>query len=270
MMPSCPRTRKRTTNYSIMNSESAIGVFDSGVGGVSVLRDMARLLPRERFVYFGDNLNAPYGTKREEEIRTLAMNVADVLLASDIKALVVACNTATSAAIVQLREKLSIPVVGMEPALKPASKMSHGGKVIVLATPATLRQNKFRRLYELYGQNAVIRPCAGLMEFAEREILEGLEIDGYLSSCLAPYKNEQIDAAVLGCTHYVFLKKAISKALPGVPLVDGNDGTARRLEYLLRERNLLRTEGEGEITFMTSGDEKEYIPLMERLFRLEI
>jgi len=108
------------------------------------------------------------------------------------------------------------------------------------------------------------------MEFAEREMLEGPEIDGYLSSCLAPYKNEQIDAAVLGCTHYVFLKKAIRKALPGVPLVDGNDGTARRLEFLLRERNLLRTEGEGEITFMTSGDETTYIPLMKRLFQVEI
>ena len=253
-----------------MNSDCAIGVFDSGVGGVSVLRDMARLLPRERFVYFGDNLNAPYGTKREEEIRTLAMNVADVLLASDIKALVVACNTATSAAIVQLREKLTIPVVGMEPALKPASQMRRNGKVVVLATPATLRQAKFRRLYDLYGQNAVIKPCPGLMEFAEKEILEGPELDGYLTRCFAPYKNEQIDAAVLGCTHYVFLKKAIQKALPGVPLVDGNDGTARRLEFLLKERNLLRTEGEGEVTFMTSGDENEYIPLMKRLFALEI
>ena len=166
-----------------MNSESAIGVFDSGVGGVSVLRNMARLLPRERFIYYGDNLNAPYGTKSEEEIRTLAMHVADVLLASDIKALVVACNTATSAAIVQLREKLTIPVVGMEPALKPASQMRRNGKVIVLATPATLRQKKFLRLYELYGQNAVIRPCAGLMEFAEREELEGPGIEGYLRGC---------------------------------------------------------------------------------------
>ena len=253
-----------------MNSESAIGVFDSGVGGVSVLRDMARLLPRERFVDYGDNLNAPYGTKSEDTIRTLAMNVADVLLALDVKALVVACNTATSAAIVQLRERLTIPVVGMEPALKPASKMRHGGKVIVLATPATLRQDKFRRLYELYGQNAVIRPCAGLMEFVEREELEGPEVERYLDWCFAPYRNEQIDAAVLGCTHYVFLKKAISKVLPGVPLVDGNDGTARRLEFLLKERNLLRNEGEGKITFMTSDDEKAYIPLMERLFRLEI
>ncbi len=253
-----------------MNSKSAIGVFDSGVGGVSVLRDMARLLPRERFVYYGDNRNAPYGVRSEEEIRSLAMNVADVLMGYDIKALVVACNTATSAAIVQLREKLSIPVVGMEPALKPASELWCGGQVLVLATPATLRQNKFQQLYELYGQKAIIQPCAGLMEFAEREMLEGEEIDAYLNECFAPYRGVQLDAVVLGCTHYVFLKKAIAKALPGVPLVDGNSGTARRLEFLLKERNLLREEGEGEIAFMTSGNEAEYIPLMERLFKLEI
>jgi len=253
-----------------MNSKSAIGVFDSGVGGVSVLRDMARLLPRERFVYYGDNLNAPYGVRSEEEIRSLAMNVADVLMGYDVKALVVACNTATSAAIVQLREKLSIPVVGMEPALKPASELWCGGQVLVLATPATLRQNKFQQLYELYGQKAIIQPCAGLMEFAEREMLEGEEIDAYLNECFAPYRGVQLDAVVLGCTHYVFLKKAIAKALPGVPLVDGNSGTARRLEFLLKERNLLREEGEGEIAFMTSGNEAEYIPLMERLFKLDI
>ncbi len=250
--------------------DSPIGVFDSGVGGVSVLRDMARLLPKEKFVYYGDNKNAPYGTKTEEEIRALALNVTSELLEYNIKALVVACNTATSAAIIQLREKLSIPVVGMEPALKPASKLWHGGQVLVLATPATLRQNKFQHLYELYGQNAVIQPCAGLMEFAERGEMEGEGIDRYLAECFGPYKNIQIDAAVLGCTHYVFLKRAIAKALPGVPLIDGNDGTARRLEFLLKERKLLREEGEGSVCFMTSGEEAVYLPRMEMLFHTPI
>ena len=253
-----------------MNSESAIGVFDSGVGGVSVLRDMVRLLPCERFVYYGDNLNAPYGTKSEEMIRTLAMNVADVLVAMDVKALVVACNTATSAAIIQMRGKLSIPVVGMEPALKPASEMWCGGNVLVLATPATLRQSKFQNLYARYGQKAIIQPCAGLMEFAEREELSGEGIDSYLNECFAPYRGMQLDAVVLGCTHYVFLKKAIAKALPGVPLVDGNEGTARRLQFLLAERELLRTSGEGGVEFMTSGDESVCVPLMEKLFRMPI
>lgn len=253
-----------------MKNDRPIGIFDSGVGGVSVLRDMVRMLPHERFVYYGDNLNAPYGVRKEEEIRTLAMHVADVLLSFDVKALVVACNTATSAAVAQMRERLDIPVVGMEPALKPASQMWHGGKVLVLATPATLRQNKFQRLNELYGQNAIIQPCAGLMEFAEAGKLEGEEIDSYLKECFAPYRDMQLDAAVLGCTHYVFLKRAIQKALPGVPLVDGNEGTARRLQYLLREGNMLRESGEGSVTFMTSGDEEVYLPLMKKLFELPI
>ncbi len=259
-----------TLNPQEICADSPIGVFDSGVGGVSVLRDMARLLPHERFIYYGDNKNAPYGTKNEEEIRALAMHVADVLTDMNVKALVVACNTATSAAIVQLREKLSIPVVGMEPALKPASKLWHGGQVLVLATPATLKQNKFQHLYELYGQNAVIQPCAGLMEFAERGEMEGEGIEHYLKECLAPYRDIQIDAAVLGCTHYVFLKKAIAKVLLGVPLIDGNDGTARRLEFLLRERSLLKAEGEGGVRFMTSGAEDVYLPRMEMLFHTPI
>lgn len=253
-----------------MNRERAIGVFDSGVGGVSVLRDMARMLPRERFIYYGDNRNAPYGVKTEEEIRTLATHVADVLVALDVKALVVACNTATSAAIATLREKLTIPVVGMEPALKPAARMCHGGQVLVLATPATLRQNKFQHLYALYGQHAIIQPCPGLMEFAERGEMEGEGIDGYLRELFRPYQGMELDAAVLGCTHYVFLKRAIGRALPGVPLVDGNDGTARRLKFLLEEGGLLRETGQSEVRFMTSGDENVYLPLMKRLFETPV
>ncbi len=247
-----------------------IGVFDSGVGGVSVLRDLVRMLPRERFIYYGDNLNAPYGVKTEEEIRTLALHVADVLLSMGIKALVVACNTATSAAISTLRERLSIPVVGMEPALKPAALSRRQGEILVLATPATLRQQKFKHLYALYGEHAIILPCPGLMEFAERGQLTGEEIDGYLARQFAPLRDTALDAAVLGCTHYVFLKKAIGKALPGVPLIDGNDGTARRLRYLLTEAGTLRPSGEGEVRFMTSGDEAVFIPLMRRLFRVPI
>ena len=253
-----------------MDKNSAIGIFDSGVGGVSVLRDAMTLLPREHFLYYGDNLNAPYGTKSEDEIRTLATHVADVLCAYGVKALVVACNTATSAAAASLREKLTIPVIGMEPALKPASQLWHGGRILVLATPATLRQHKFQLLSEKYGEHADVCPCAGLMEFAESGELEGERIDRYLSRQLAPWRDVQIDAAVLGCTHYVFLRRALSRALPGVPLIDGNDGTARRLMSLLDQGGMLRSEGEGSVSFMTSGDETVYIPLMEKLLRIPI
>ena len=253
-----------------MDRNSAIGIFDSGVGGVSVLRDIMRRLPRERFIYYGDNLNAPYGTKSEAEIRALAVNVANVLMKSDIKALVVACNTATSAAVATLRETLSIPVVGMEPALKPASFLWHGGKILVLATPATLRQHKFQLLSEKYGEHALIRPCAGLMEFVESGDLTGEPVRAYLKDMLSDYADVRLDAVVLGCTHYVFLKRVLSELLPDVPLVDGNDGTARRLTDLLDKGGLIRAEGEGGVEFMTSGDPSVYIPLMQKLFRVPI
>lgn len=246
----------------------AIGVFDSGVGGVSVLRDMARLLPGERFLYYGDNQNAPYGVRPEEEIRALSLAAAQRLLREPLKALVVACNTATSAAIADLRARLTIPVVGMEPALKPAAQMAREGQVLVLATPATLRQRKFHHLYELYGQRALVCPCEGLMEFAEAGELGGQRLDGYLRDAFAPYRGMLLDALVLGCTHYVFLKRAIGQALPGVPLIDGNLGTARRLAHLLSEAGLERVQGQGEVRFITSGDERVFIPRMEMLFRL--
>lgn len=249
-----------------MSDARSIGVFDSGVGGVSVLRDLVRLLPRERFIYYGDNKNAPYGTRSEEEIRVLSLDVANWLLGRDIKAMLVACNTATSAAIQTLRERLSIPVVGMEPALKPAYELHADGKILVLATPATLRQAKFHRLYERYGEHAVALPCPELVEFVESGRCEGDEIDAYLARRFADVQGEKLAAAVLGCTHFSFLKKALGRALPGVPLLDGNEGSARRLEYLLRENGTLREDGEGSVEFFTSGDEDVFLPLMRRLF----
>ena len=249
-----------------MSDARPIGVFDSGVGGVSVLRELVRLLPRERFIYYGDNKNAPYGTRSEEEIRALSLDVAKWLLSRDVKAMLVACNTATSAAIQTLRERLSIPVVGMEPALKPAYELHADGKILVLATPATLRQAKFRRLYERYGEHAVALPCPELVEFVESGRCEDDEIDAYLARRFAEVRGEKLAAAVLGCTHFSFLKKALGRALPGVPLLDGNEGSARRLEYLLRENGTLREAGEGSVEFFTSGDEAVFLPLMRRLF----
>ena len=249
-----------------MSDARPIGVFDSGVGGVSVLRELVRLLPRERFIYYGDNKNAPYGTRSEEEIRALSLDVANWLLGRDVKAMLVACNTATSAAVATLRERLSIPVVGMEPALKPAYELHADGKILVLATPATLRQAKFHRLYERYGEHAVALPCPELVEFVESGRCEGDEIDAYLARRFADVQGEKLAAAVLGCTHFSFLKKALGRALPGVPLLDGNEGSARRLEYLLRENGTLREAGEGSVEFFTSGDEAVFLPLMRRLF----
>lgn len=247
-----------------------IGVFDSGLGGVSVLRNMSALLPKEDFIYFGDDKNAPYGTKSEEEILRLAIDDTSFLLQKNVKAIVIACNTATSAAANHLRETLSVPVIGMEPALKPASLNRKEGVIGVMATPATLKQKKFRLLYEKYGDHAMPIPCPGLMEFAEKGILSGEEIDVFLNKLLAPYRKYPLESVVLGCTHYVFLKAAISKALPGVILYDGNDGTARQLRRVLEEKNWLKETGEGSVSMYTSGDESHILPLMWSLFREKI
>lgn len=251
-----------------MDQDRPIGIFDSGMGGIGVLREAVQLLPNERFIYYGDNLNAPYGVLPEERIRALALDVTDKLMAQQIKALVVACNTATSAAAQAIRQRVQIPVIGMEPALKPAAQMRRGGKILVLATPMTLKLDKFAHLMELYGQEAIRVPCEGLMEFAERGELEGARIDGFLNQLLAPYRRFEVDVAVLGCTHYVFLKKAISRALPGVQLIDGNLGTVRRLRQLLEEACALRTQGPGEVCFQTSGDPEIVLPRMKMLYDL--
>lgn len=242
-----------------------IGVFDSGIGGISLLRNMRALLPGEDFIYYGDEKNAPYGTKSEQEILALSRADVDFLMHHDVKAIVIACNTATSAAAKELRSELSLPIIGIEPALKPAHLERRSGNIAVLATPATLRQSKFLKLMELYGEGAVSVPCPGLMEFVERGITEGAEIDAFLDAALKPIRGLKLDGAVLGCTHYSFLFKAISKSLNGVKLYDGNEGTARQLRRVLTDKNLLSDKTYGKVTLLTSGDETKTIPIMQKL-----
>ena len=249
-----------------MSCGAPIGVFDSGVGGISVLAQARRLLPRERFVYFGDTLHAPYGTRAPEEVLALAEAAFDRLRLLNCKAVVIACNTATAAAAAHLREKWpDLPIIAMEPALKPASLLRHGGSVLVLATPMTLRLEKFARLMALYGEGAVPVPCPGLPELVEAMDFGAAE--AYLREKLAPHLDPAPDAVVLGCTHYVFLRPALGRILPaGTPVVDGNLGTARQLERVLGQRSLLRGEdGEGGVTLLSSSPDPEAVALMRRL-----
>jgi glutamate racemase len=242
-----------------------VGVFDSGVGGISTLREMIRELPEERFVYFGDMANAPYGTKSTEEVTNCVRSVVDKLLQKNIKALVIACNTATGAAAAVLRKELNIPVVGMEPALKPASKARKNGSVLVLATPLTLQQEKFENLMKQYGEGAVKVPCPGLMELVEADDTAGAL--HYLRELFTTYPPEKVDAVVLGCTHYVFLKDMIRELLPErIAITDGNAGTARQLRRVLEQNNLLNGEGPGSVELETSGTEEDIL-LMRRLLQ---
>lgn len=232
--------------------EHPIGVFDSGVGGISALQAMIRTLPQEHFIYYGDTANAPYGTKDTEEVIACVRQVTNHLIARGIKALVIACNTATGAAAYTLRKELTIPVIGMEPALKPASEIRKNGDILVLATPLTLHQDKFNRLMEKYGEGAVRVPCTGLMELVEMENWNGAE--AYLEEVFGLYDLKKVDAVVLGCTHYVFLKDMIRKMLPEhISITEGSDGTARQLKRVLARNHLLKERGEGFVELETSG-----------------
>ena len=242
---------------------SPIGVFDSGVGGIGTLAALRRELPQERFLFYGDTANAPYGTKSREAVMGCINRIMEHLLAQDVKAVVIACNTATAVAAAELRAKYTLPIIGIEPALKPAHEMRRDGSILVLATPMTLKLEKFRALYERYGEGAIPLPCPGLMELVEREADD--EARRYLLELFSPYDLTKVDAVVLGCTHYVFLRQVLKDILPDTVLVlDGNAGTARQLRRVLTANDLL-ADGQGSITLETSGDPAKVLPVMQRL-----
>ena len=249
-----------------MDKNDFIAVFDSGVGGISVLRHLVRQLPEERFLYFGDSANAPYGTKTKEQVRELTFAAAEKLMARGIKALVVACNTATSAAINDLRAAYpDLIIIGIEPALKLAADKFPGGHLGVMATPMTLREEKFARLMERFCESGEIFkiPAPGLVELIESGKADSPETDELLRNLFAPYP--KLDALVLGCTHYPFAKAAIARVLgDGVALLDGGDGTARETKRRLQDAGLLRS-GEGSVTIENSKNSPQLLALSKQL-----
>lgn len=250
--------------------EKYIAVFDSGVGGISVLQHLRRELPRERFLYFGDGANAPYGTRPTEEIRNLTLKAAQMLMERGIKALVIACNTATASAAKELRQMYpETIIIGIEPALKPAADRYPGGTVGVMATPATLREEKFSRLMERCGDhcNVVKLPAPGLVELVEAGKANSLESEQLLGEILSPWAGK-LDAVVLGCTHYPFAADTIRKLLgQQVDLLDGGHGTAVQTRRRLAEADLLRT-GEGEILIENSLPDPNIITFSHSLLNL--
>ena len=244
-----------------------IGLFDSGVGGISVLRHMLRLMPNERYLYMGDSANAPYGTKTKEQVRQLSFAVAEKLIDRGIKALVVACNTATSAAINDLRSAYpDLIVVGIEPALKLAADRFPEGNLGVMATPMTLREEKFDLLLHRFDSQCRVSkiPAPGLVELIEQGRGNSAEAEILLRSLLKDYIGN-IDALVLGCTHYPFAAEAISRVLgERVALLDGGDGTARETKRRLALAGLLN-DGCGEIVIENSSADPRIIELAYRL-----
>ena len=242
-----------------------IGFFDSGVGGISVLHEARRLLPNEHFLFYGDNLHAPYGPRSLEDIRALCAAGINRLFERDVKAIVIACNTATSAyAEIVRAAHPELPIVGMEPALKPAHFARHGGKVIVLATDATLRLEKFERLMRLYGDDVITVVGRGLVELVESGKARAPEATAQLEALLGPYRGMQIDAIVLGCTHFPFLCEPIRELFPQGEIFDGRRGTAMRLMDLLNKNGLRSDDSPGSVEYQSSSGDRA-VTLMRRL-----
>ena len=251
-----------------MDRNSYIAVFDSGVGGVSVLRELRRLCPGERYYYFGDSANAPYGRKTTEQVRELTLAAGRKLLVDrDCKALVVACNTATAAAITDLREAYPDRIiVGIEPALKLACDRHPGGTVGIMATDVTLREQKLAALMERVKRDCtVLRVQApGVVELVEAGKCDTAEAVALMEQILGPY-GDKLAALVLGCTHYPFMKGAMARVLgDGVELLDGGEGTARETRRRLSQEGLLR-EGAGELFVENSSGDPAKIALTYRL-----
>ena len=250
-----------------------IGVLDSGLGGISVLRELVKLMPGEDFIYYGDSANAPYGTRTPEEVIDLTKKDVEFLLERGAKAIVVACNTATSVAIKELRAAYEevLPVIGIEPALKPAVKAKEHSKVVVMATPMTLSQTKFNSMMHIYEDDANIikMPCPGLVEYIESGVLEGPVLDAYLEKQFAPYEKAEIDAVGLGCTHYPLIREVIQKHLPGVFVYDGGFGTAKQTKRRLAERGLLSDrESGGKVEIFNSRNTEKILELSRRLLNM--
>ena len=240
-----------------MDQSAPIGFFDSGLGGISVLQQTRMLLPGEDYLYFGDSLHAPYGVRPVEEVEALSTRAAELLLGMGAKAIVIACNTATSAAAASLRRQYpEVPIIGTEPALKPAVERHPGGRMLVMATAMTLKEQKFYDLWKQFdGQAEIVPvPCSGLMEFVERGILDGDELEAFLLEKLSPFTKVPVDAVVLGCTHYPFLRPVLRRILgQRTEILDGADGVARQLRRQLEQRGLLRESAEGgQVTFLNS------------------
>ena len=252
-----------------MSKTDYIGVFDSGVGGISVLKELVRRMPDEKYLYFGDSANAPYGSRTTREVRKLTLERAEYLCSRGLKALVIACNTATSAAIDALREKYpELIIVGIEPALKVAADRYPGGHIGVMATPITLNEEKFNGQLARFPQIKTEKiPITGLVEQIEAGLLNTDKTRRVLADQLSPYAGS-LDAVVLGCTHYPFAKHFISEILgPDTQLLDGGEGTALQTHRRLEQAGLLHT-GPGSVEIENSLGTQEILQLSMQLLEM--
>lgn len=251
-------------------SDAPIGVFDSGLGGLSVLRHARAVLPAEDFLYVADSGHAPYGERSADWIRARSAELGEFLLERGAKALLIACNTATAAAAQSLRQRWpELPIVGMEPAVKPAAAATRSGTVGVLATTGTLSSARFAALLDTFGRDirVVTRPGSGLVEAVERGDFDSPATRALVASHVAPLVAEGADTIVLGCTHYPFLRVPIEQAAgPTVRVIDTGDAVARQLARALAGAELLRTGGTGKEVFWSSAPSAGANAVLQRLW----
>lgn len=254
-----------------MKKSDAIGIFDSGLGGISMLCTLSRFLPNEKYIYYGDCANAPYGTKDREAISARCFAICEELIEKGVKAIVIACNTATSACVKELREAYPhLPIIGMEPALKPAVEGRSTQNVLVLATAFTLREKKFAELMGRYEQDHHIyrQACPKLVELMESGAFhDPAQVDAALFEYLSPYQDHDIHSIVLGCTHFVFFKQRIMELCgTHVEVIDGNMGTARQVRHLLEKEGMLSEINQHHVEFMNSSNKDEPLQLSKELY----
>jgi glutamate racemase len=257
-----------------MPSEAAIGIFDSGIGGLSVLNHIRSLLPNENLIYVSDRAHLPYGDKDKEFILERSRTITQFLISRRVKAVVIACNTATAAAVKALRESYQLPIVGMEPGVKPAILQSQSGMVGVLATHGTLNSHKFKTLVDDHaeGSEIIISPCHGWVETIEQNGHDHQATRLIVSQQLQPILDHGVDTLVLGCTHYPFVKKMIAdKAGPSISIIDTGPAVAKQLQRQLSAHDLLsNSEESGREEFWCSAPPNQTQKRIERLLNVSV
>lgn len=252
-----------------------VGIFDSGVGGITVLKRAMAYLPEVDYIYYTDNLHVPYGTKPKEEVYGYVKEIVDFLVKEGVDVIVIACNTATCIAVQKLREQTHIPIIGMEPAVKLALDDNAEGKILVTATPLTLTTDKYKSLVEHIDTDhrTVSLPLPELVQFAEERDFNEEKLYAYFEEKLSHYDLNEFKGIVLGCTHFVYFRKYLEKILPSqMKIYDGNEGTVRHLKECLYLNGEIQTHERREeavrVEFYYSGKKCESLEILETYLKL--
>ncbi|WP_409417453.1 glutamate racemase [Flavobacterium sp. PS2] len=254
-----------------MTNNNPIGVFDSGIGGTSIWTAIHQLLPNEKTIYLADTKNAPYGQKTKQEIVDLSKKNVDFLLDMGCKLIVVACNTATTNAIKELREQYTVPFIGIEPAIKPAATNSKTQTIGILATQGTLNSELFNKATEMYQDTKIIEQVGhGLVQLIENGDLNSPEMAQLLESYLRPMIEANIDYLVLGCSHYPYLIPQIKKILPEhIHIIDSGEAVAKQTQNILREKTGFNNGSVDEPIFYTNGNPKVLSDILENKYKVD-